>query len=123
MRSVASTDRAAVEIAVDDAFRGRPGSVEVGVVQASLGLARSESRSGSGQRRCELTFRAITSDDGGGGGGSGSVDGVIVCAADVTDRSRLRSELEHRASHDALTGCLNRAATVAALERALRESQ
>jgi diguanylate cyclase (GGDEF)-like protein len=52
----------------------------------------------------------------------GGVDGVIVCATDVTDRSRLRSELEHRASHDELSGCLNRAATVAALEHALRVS-
>jgi len=65
-----------------------------------------------------MTFRTLTSDDGGG-----SIDGVIVCAADVTDRTRLRSELEHRASHDALSGCLNRAATVAALERALRDSE
>jgi len=65
--------------------------------------------------RCELTLRVIRSD-------AGDLDGVIVCAADVTDRSRLRSELEHRASHDALTGCLNRSATVAALERALRQT-
>ena len=70
---------------------------------------------GLDERRCELTFRPMTSDAGG-------VDGVIVCASDVTDRSRLRAELEHRATHDALSGCLNRGATVAALERALRTS-
>jgi diguanylate cyclase (GGDEF)-like protein/PAS domain S-box-containing protein len=104
VRSVAPADRRAVEIAVDNALAGRPSDVEVGVIH------------GFEERRCELTFRTMMSD-------KDSVDGVIVCAADVTDRSRLRSELEHRASHDSLSGCLNRAATVSALERALRESQ
>jgi diguanylate cyclase (GGDEF)-like protein/PAS domain S-box-containing protein len=102
---VAVADRELVESALDEALRGEPGDLEVGVVQDLE------------ERRCELTFRAMTSDDDGG------VDGVIVCAADVTDRSRLRAELEHRASHDALSGCLNRVATVAALDRALAASQ
>lgn len=100
--SVATVDRPAVEFALDQALQGHAGNLEVSVIHDRW------------QRRCELTFRTMTSD-------SGSVDGVIMCAADVTDRSRLRSELEHRASHDALSGCLNRAATVAALDCALRE--
>jgi diguanylate cyclase (GGDEF)-like protein len=99
---IASEDRQPVELALERALLGQALSLEVGMVCDVE------------ERRCELTFRALTSD-------SGSVDGVILCVADVTDRSRLRSELEHRASHDALSGCLNRAATVAALERALRE--
>jgi diguanylate cyclase (GGDEF)-like protein/PAS domain S-box-containing protein len=103
-RSVAEVDRRHVEVALEQAFQGHPCSVDVGVFH------------GAEQRRCELTFRTMTSE-------TGTIDGVIVCAADVTDRSRLRAELEHRASHDALTGCLNRAATVAALERALRGPQ
>jgi diguanylate cyclase (GGDEF)-like protein len=90
-----------VDAALRQAMSGRSGELEVGVLQ------------GREERRCELTFRPMAGD-------SGGVDGVIVCAADVTDRSRLRAELEHRASHDALSGCLNRGATVAALERALR---
>ncbi len=98
--SVGENDRRAVEVALDQALEGRPGHLEVDVVHDL------------DERRCELTFRAMTSDN-------GSVDGVIVCASDVTERSRLRSELEHRASHDALSGCLNRAAIVAALEEAL----
>ena len=102
IRSVVGVDRRPVGLAVDSALQGDESSVEVSVVH------------GFEERRCELTFRAMTGDD-------GTVDGVIVCAADVTDRSRLRSELEHRASHDALSGCLNRAATVSAFERALRE--
>ncbi|MEY2459637.1 MAG: hypothetical protein QOG30_1467 [Acidimicrobiaceae bacterium] len=100
--SVAAADRQAVEFALDQALRGHASDLEVSVINDRW------------QRRCELTFRTMTSDN-------GSLDGVIMCAADVTDRSRLRSELEHRASHDALSGCLNRAATVAALDRALRE--
>lgn len=103
-RSVAGADRRLVELALEQALQGRPGHLEVGVTH------------GFEERRCELTFRTMTSDIGG-------VDGVIVCAADVTERSRLRSELEHRASHDELSGCLNRAAIVAALERALRVSE
>ena len=104
VRSVAGSDRRAVGFALENALQGRAGDLEVGVMH------------GLEERRCELTFRTMTSDDGG-------VDGVIVCASDVTDRSRLRSELEHRASHDELSGCLNRAATVAALEQALRGSE
>ena len=104
IRSVGQRDRAAFAAAIDQAFVGRSGFVEV-----SLGDA-------VGERRCELNVRAMTSD-------GGDVDGVIVCCADVTDRSRLRAELEHRASHDALTGCLNRVATTAAAERLLREGR
>lgn len=98
--SVVDTDRPAVVFALDQALEGRPGHLEVDVEHDGE------------TRRCELTFRAMTSDN-------GSVDGVIVCATDVTERSRLRSELEHRASHDALSGCLNRSAIVTALEEAL----
>ncbi len=101
---IADADRRPFEIALDHALEGRPSNLEVGVFH------------GLEERRCEMTFRTLTSD-------AGTVDGVIVCAADVTDRTRLRSELEHRASHDALSGCLNRAATVAALERVLRDSE
>jgi diguanylate cyclase (GGDEF)-like protein/PAS domain S-box-containing protein len=104
LSSVAVVDRRQVEIALENAFRGRPGSVDVGVFH------------GPDDRRREFTFRTMTSD-------TGSIDGVIVCVADVTDRSRLRAELEHRASHDALTGCLNRAAATMVLERALFESK
>ena len=101
---IAESDRPTFKIALGHALEGRPSNLEVGVVN------------GREERRCEMTFRTLTNDDDGN-----RIDGVIVCAADVTDRTRLRSELEHRASHDALSGCLNRAATVAALERALRE--
>jgi diguanylate cyclase (GGDEF)-like protein len=97
-------DRDVVRAALDLAFAGLPAQQEIRVFR--LGE----------ERRCELTARAMTDVD-------GVVDGIIVCAADVTDRSRLRQELEHRANHDDLTGCLNRAATAAAVERFLLEPQ
>ena len=96
---IAPSDRPAIEAALD----GVGGHHEVGVI------------TDNGDRRCELTVEAMTNDD-------GTIDGIIVCAADVTDRSKLREELEHRANHDALTGCLNRAATAAAGEQLLLES-
>lgn len=102
--SVAGPDRRPLQLALDAGFAGQPSDLEVSVIR------------GFEECRYELTLRPLTNDD-------GSIDGLIVCAADVTDRSRLRTELEHRASHDALSGCLNRAAILTALERALRESR
>jgi len=104
IRSIASHDRGQVEAALHSALRGDPTSLEVDLI------GKPE------DRRCELTFRPLTT-------GTGDVDGAVVCATDITDRCRLRAELEHRAWHDPLTGCLNRAAAVVALERALQASE
>jgi diguanylate cyclase (GGDEF)-like protein len=51
---------------------------------------------------------------------TGLVTGAIGCLSDVTDRARLRRELELRASLDGLTGCLNRSATLELLDLLLR---
>jgi diguanylate cyclase (GGDEF)-like protein/PAS domain S-box-containing protein len=45
--------------------------------------------------------------------------GVVGCVADVTESVTMRRELEHRASYDNLTGCHNRQAVLARLERDL----
>jgi diguanylate cyclase (GGDEF)-like protein/PAS domain S-box-containing protein len=103
LHNIVESDRPAFEAALKAALRGTLGNLEVGV---RLGLE---------ERRCEVAFRALSS-------GTDPMEGLIVCVADATDRSRLRAELEHRASYDALSGCLNRMATVTALERALREA-
>ncbi len=58
---------------------------------------------------CQLGLRAM---DGGG---------VIICVTDVSDGVRLREELRVQATIDVLTGCRNRAATVAQLEALLRD--
>ncbi len=54
-------------------------------------------------RRCSVGLLALTSDDGG-------VTGAIACLADITEKVRLREELEARATFDPLTGCFNRQA-------------
>jgi diguanylate cyclase (GGDEF)-like protein/PAS domain S-box-containing protein len=65
-------------------------------------------------RVCLLSLRSLTD----------SVDvvtGAIGCVSDVTESVRLRRELQARADVDALTGCLNRSATLEVLERAVLE--
>ncbi len=56
-------------------------------------------------RLCHLRLRALTDPD-------GVVAGAIVCVEDITERARSRAELEHRATYDPLTGCLNRASVL-----------
>jgi diguanylate cyclase (GGDEF)-like protein/PAS domain S-box-containing protein len=60
-----------------------------------------------------VSLRSLSDD-------TGAVSGAIGCLSDVTDSVRLRRELELRASVDALTGCLNRDATLELLELHLR---
>ena len=47
--------------------------------------------------------------------------GALVCVSDVTDSARMREELTAKATFDPLTGCHNRASTMAVLEAALAE--
>ncbi len=60
-------------------------------------------------RLCNLRLRALDDAD-------GTVTGAIVCVEDVTERSRARAELEHRATYDPLTGCLNRASILQVMD-------
>ncbi|MFI5955026.1 diguanylate cyclase domain-containing protein [Cryptosporangium sp. NPDC051539] len=63
-------------------------------------------------RRCHLRLRPIH-------GPSDDVTGAVVSVTDVTEDARLRDELRRRATYDALTQCLNRAAILDALGEAL----
>jgi diguanylate cyclase (GGDEF)-like protein/PAS domain S-box-containing protein len=63
-------------------------------------------------RVCLLSLRSLTDS-------IDVVTGAIGCVSDVTDSVRLRRELQIRADVDALTGCLNRSATLEVLEHAL----
>jgi diguanylate cyclase (GGDEF)-like protein/PAS domain S-box-containing protein len=67
-------------------------------------------------RVCLLSLRSLTDS-------TDVVTGAIGCVSDVTESVRLRRELQIRASVDALTGCLNRSATLELLERAVHEDQ
>jgi diguanylate cyclase (GGDEF)-like protein len=71
-------------------------------------MASSEDR----ERVCLLGLRTLTDS-------SGVVSGAVGCLSDVTERAQLRRELEVRASTDALTSCLNRAATLELVDRTL----
>lgn len=65
-----------------------------------------------GRRRCTLAMRALTNGD-------GAVIGAVGCLADITNAARMRSELEQRATFDALTGCVNRSTVISTLSAML----
>ncbi|MBB2943655.1 diguanylate cyclase (GGDEF)-like protein/PAS domain S-box-containing protein [Actinoplanes lutulentus] len=94
-------DRPVVERALAGVLTGQDTDLEYG-----------HREPGAGNRRIRANLRALADD-------SGTVTGAIVCLADVTEEASLRETLWRQATFDALTGCHNRAATVAALQDAL----
>ncbi|WP_213009505.1 sensor domain-containing diguanylate cyclase [Paractinoplanes toevensis] len=100
--AIVPADRPAAEDAIADVLdSGNDADLEYGHRPA-----------GRGVRRVRAILRALTGDD-------GAVTGAIVCLTDVTEEVRLREELRHRATFDPLTGCHNRAATMAELQDAV----
>jgi diguanylate cyclase (GGDEF)-like protein/PAS domain S-box-containing protein len=71
---------------------------------------------GAGARRCNLSVRALSAHD-------DAVTGAILCISDVTERVKLREELEARAKFDMLTRCSNRASILETLEEMMRRSR
>lgn len=69
------------------------------------------------RRRHLFTVAALPGEEGRSGGAG--LPGAIVSVTDITDGARLREELRIQATYDLLTGCLNRAAVLAELERAV----
>jgi diguanylate cyclase (GGDEF)-like protein len=69
-----------------------------------------EVASANGIRHLEWTLRPVLDHD-------GAVIGGVACVADISESVALRAALEQRATTDPLTGCLNRAGTVATLDR------
>jgi diguanylate cyclase (GGDEF)-like protein/PAS domain S-box-containing protein len=82
---------------------------DVNDVELRLSLATG---SPGEDRVCVLSLRPLTN-------GEGDVTGAVGCVVDVTEQVRLRRELEHRATTDGLTPCLNRAAILRVLDAAL----
>lgn len=95
--SVLPADRPAVEQALTAVLAGQDADLEVRLRRA---------------RRCHLRLRPITEAD-------GQIDGALLSVADITEDARLRDELRQRATYDALTQCLNRAAILDELEATL----
>jgi diguanylate cyclase (GGDEF)-like protein/PAS domain S-box-containing protein len=67
------------------------------------------------ERRVSLTLAALSDQEG--------AAGAIVTVSDVTEAARMREELNVRATFDPLTGCYNRASTMAGLEKTLADGK
>ena len=107
LTSVVVADRPVLEEAIANVLdRGAAADVEVA-------LSRPASNEPG---YCTIALRALTHED-------GTVSGAIACVADVTDSTRMREELRHRATVDELTGCSNRATIVSALEAHIASGQ
>jgi diguanylate cyclase (GGDEF)-like protein/PAS domain S-box-containing protein len=99
LAAIVPADRPAADEAIAEVLSsGRDADLEYG-----------QREPGRRTRRIRANLRALTDD-------AGAVTGAIICLADVTEDVRLREELRHRATFDPLTGCHNRAATLAVLE-------
>ena len=99
--AVAPDDVAQLDAAVEAVLTDQP----VDDIEIRLRPATEPGRSGDVERVCAFAMRALTDR-------AGTVTGAIGCVSDVTERVQLRRELEHRATTDHLTACLNRAATL-----------
>ncbi len=99
---VAPGDRPAVQAAIQGALRrGLDHKLEVEVCPRGTPAAR----------RYALTVVAVDDQDG--------QPGALICIDDVTESAKLRDALKLQATHDALTGCLNRSAAHEAVEQLL----
>jgi diguanylate cyclase (GGDEF)-like protein/PAS domain S-box-containing protein len=65
-------------------------------------------------RVCAVSLTSLSDREG--------APGALVSVTDVTDSARMREELTAKATFDVLTGCHNRAATMAFIEQALRDT-
>lgn len=63
-------------------------------------------------RVCQVNLRCLTGEDGS--------NGALICFTEVTEAVRLQQELERQATHDALSGCLNRTAILTFLAEQLK---
>jgi diguanylate cyclase (GGDEF)-like protein/PAS domain S-box-containing protein len=103
LASVISDDRAALATALDNALiHGSDTDLE----------ARLRVDGHAYVRRCSIVVKTLTDID-------DKPVGAVLCIDDITDAFEMRAELERRATVDELTGCLNRAAVLDELERAM----
>jgi diguanylate cyclase (GGDEF)-like protein len=111
MASIADEDRPLFDAALATAFADRPVEDVELRLRLPAGTDRDDDdRDGAEERVCLLGLRTLTDS-------TGVVSGAVGCLSDITERAQLRRELEVRASVDALTSCLNRAATLELVDR------
>jgi diguanylate cyclase (GGDEF)-like protein len=101
---VSAADGAALRNALAAVLGGQDADVRV-TVTPPQGRARV----------CEVNMRCLSGNSVGGG--------ALVCFTEVTEAVRLQQQLVYQASHDALTGCLNRQAVLAFLEEDLARGE
>jgi diguanylate cyclase (GGDEF)-like protein len=102
MSSILDEDKLLLDAALAKALADRP----VEDIELRLRLpAGDQAEEPAEERVCLLGLRTLTDS-------AGVVSGAVGCVSDVTEGAQLRRELEVRASVDALTSCLNRAATL-----------
>ena len=97
-------DIEAFQQSVVEVFEGRDVNIQIEIDRLD----------GGGRRRCTVAMRALTDDD-------QIVTGGVLVVEDVTEQARMQAELEHRATYDALTGCVNRHAVLARMTQVLEE--
>ena len=127
-------NRAAEELtgATRESARGRPlsellpavGEADVEPITAAIGACLSRGTPGhsceaelpaaAGHEACTLDLSTTPIRD-----AAGAISGVAVVARDVTHARRLARQLSHQATHDALTGLVNRDEFERRLARAL----
>ncbi len=96
---------------IEEAFAGLLGEgIDAEVEVAVTG------RPDGGVGHCQVSLRALTHE-------GGEISGAIACLVDVSDSIAMREELRRRATHDELTGCLNRAAITRALEENIEDAE
>jgi diguanylate cyclase (GGDEF)-like protein/PAS domain S-box-containing protein len=120
MSSIVDEDRPLFDAALAKAFADRAVEdielrLRLPVVEGDMTDATNATKDrgkSDGERVCLLGLRTLTDS-------TGVVSGAVGCLSDVTEGAQLRRELEVRASIDALTSCLNRAATLELVGRTI----
>jgi diguanylate cyclase (GGDEF)-like protein/PAS domain S-box-containing protein len=102
--AVTEEHRRTVTEALDAALDGgADAELEVAVLHRSTGETRI----------CSISLVSLSDREG--------APGALLSLTDVTDSARMRAELTAKATYDVLTGCHNRASTLAFLEQALHD--
>jgi diguanylate cyclase (GGDEF)-like protein/PAS domain S-box-containing protein len=104
LSAVGDADRPALTAALDAALEDG--------VDAELEV-RFRHRTSGDARVCSVSLVSLGDREG--------APGALLSVTDVTDSARMREELTAKATYDVLTGCHNRASTLAVLEQAVHD--
>ncbi|WP_189243454.1 diguanylate cyclase domain-containing protein [Planobispora rosea] len=103
LANVAEQDRANLDTALQSVLGGGP--------DRELEVTVQPSPASGEQRRCAITLIGLSNEEG--------APGALACVRDITESVRSREELRVKATFDHLTGCYNRASSLAILNQEL----